>query len=644
MEKQTNKRCNARRRRRSSSIFQKGHTLFHQCHQKDNSSIEQAVTTPRPILRLPEEIQESVENCPVGSSDNILTQEAPLLLRPSKDQPDRSFPDNEEYRILAPEKIIQLFNKATTDHSSISCLADFEWDTVAEEQWGWCWHMGLTCKKCRYTTGKQKLFYEVPSSAKGRKSATANVGMQVGLSHNMISNTALSQILACANIIPPQYKSMQKQANKVGEALVTLNEQDMQKHRTTTAKIQEYRGRKNEPIPAEGDGRYNNGLFSGGGRTPFQPATQTVYSLAENVTPKKKIIGIYTGNKLCQQAARLRKTGQQITCPDHSGKCTANLNLTDSIGDEARALRSIQRDIAPQLTIGSLTADGDSQAHKALGDNCKIYRDTRHMGLSLKKQIEGAKFSDKVFPGRTKADRQSVHKRFAADLTKRCNAEFKACHKSVKGKLPHLKNRLTYIMDAIINCYSGKCQLCRIHSFACFGHCQRYLLNSETVFNFSDDNDERELRRCLNYRFGSKGTELTALNSNTQKTESLNRTFGKTNPKLCTWPRNFAPRIHSGVHLRNNGLVSSTAAKLEAVGVKLAKRVYGKLQQEDRNMQIRHQHLKSAKHRRRVHEKIANTYRRYDANKLEKTNSTHYKRNMSMPKIKNVCDHNYVKL
>ena len=40
-------------------------------------------------------------------------------------------------------------------------------------------------------------------------------------------------------------------------------------------------------------------MYSGVGRTPFQPATQAVLSLAENETLVKQIIAIQTENKLC---------------------------------------------------------------------------------------------------------------------------------------------------------------------------------------------------------------------------------------------------------------------------------------------------------------------------------------------------------
>lgn len=371
--------------------------------------------------------------------------------------------------------------------------------------------------------------------------------------------------------------------------------------------------------------------------------------MVENVTPAKKIISVYTGNKLCQQGSRLRQKGQNVTCPNHPGRCTANLQQLDTIGDEERALHNVLDSIKPQLTIGSFTADGDSQAHKALGPDCQIFRDTRHFGQSLKKQIERAPFSDKVFPGSTKAQRTTIQKRFAADLTKRCNAEFKHCYSKTQGNIDDLKRRLTYIMDAIVSCYGGNCQLCKKYSFACDGRSEKFLLKPGTVLNFSDTKDESLLRQCLSFRLGAKGVALTKLNSNTQKSESVNRTYSKTNPKLLTWSRNFSPRIHSAVHLRNNGFATSTTTKLRAVGVNPSSRIHRYLQAEDRYINLRTRHSMSAKHRRTVHQKIKRRYRLYDENKERRSDDTHYKHNLSMPNMKlklksKFSDHSYAKM
>ena len=54
--------------------------------------------------------------------------------------------------------------------------------------------------------------------------------------------------------------------------------------------------RLNSPhtIPVQCDCMYNNPLYSGIDKTQFQPATQTVYSFAEDVSLKRQIIKMVT--------------------------------------------------------------------------------------------------------------------------------------------------------------------------------------------------------------------------------------------------------------------------------------------------------------------------------------------------------------
>ena len=63
--------------------------------------------------------------------------------------------------------------------------------------------------------------------------------------------------------------------------------------------INKMRGHPESHIDVEGDGCYNNPLYSGIGKTPFQPATQSCYVVVENMTDKKLVINLVTKNKLC---------------------------------------------------------------------------------------------------------------------------------------------------------------------------------------------------------------------------------------------------------------------------------------------------------------------------------------------------------
>jgi len=73
-------------------------------------------------------------------------------------------------------------------------------------------------------------------------------------------------------------------------------------------------------------------LRSGGGRPSLQPATQSVYTIIENVTKLKKIISVNTANELCSK--RGNNDG------DHCKHgCNKNTPTADQIGDEEKWAR-----------------------------------------------------------------------------------------------------------------------------------------------------------------------------------------------------------------------------------------------------------------------------------------------------------------
>ena len=50
---------------------------------------------------------------------------------------------------------------------------------------------------------------------------------------------------------------------------------------------------------------YHSRLYAGIGRTPFQPTTQAIYTVAENDTIDDSILSIYIQNKLCSTLSSL---------------------------------------------------------------------------------------------------------------------------------------------------------------------------------------------------------------------------------------------------------------------------------------------------------------------------------------------------
>ena len=93
--------------------------------------------------------------------------------------------------------------------------------------------------------------------------------------------------------------------------------------------VNKLRGFEEYSIPVEGDGAYNNPIYSGIGNTPFQAATQSTYIIAEGTTHKRQIISLTAKNKLCLKGAR-----HGLKCPSDDHDCSANINMMDTIGNE----------------------------------------------------------------------------------------------------------------------------------------------------------------------------------------------------------------------------------------------------------------------------------------------------------------------
>ena len=104
----------------------------------------------------------------------------------------------------------------------------------------------------------------------------------MGLSQTSLGNNGLRKILASANTPPPSCKSLQKTSNIVMAKAEKLKEADMSHRCRQLVDINHPRGSKSpHDISVQCDGMYNNPLYSRIRETPFEMATQTVYSFAE---------------------------------------------------------------------------------------------------------------------------------------------------------------------------------------------------------------------------------------------------------------------------------------------------------------------------------------------------------------------------
>ena len=158
----------------------------------------------------------------------------------------------------------------------------------------------MQCKKCGFTTHRQKLYTEIPKKGPGRRTATPNMAFQVGLYNTGIATAGARRLLAALDTTVPSSSGLQKIADKCGEIIMEENVQDMTVKRATVKDIQELQGFEREsPIAVEMDRQYNNPLRNGRKKI-FVPATQTRDTVCENVTTAKYVVVYHHENKLCK--------------------------------------------------------------------------------------------------------------------------------------------------------------------------------------------------------------------------------------------------------------------------------------------------------------------------------------------------------
>ena len=563
------------------------------------------------------------------------------ILRPKRCKPETKEKDVQKekntYRIFHYRKVEDLWNIAIAGHRDWSprCRGRLEFDLTSESQWGLCWIERLMCQRCDYKSPSMKLYEEVEGRKPGRKSGGPNRALQVGLSHCMIGNSAMRDILLALNIPAPSENGMQKQTNMVSQVLEDVNQEDMNVRLDKLVTQCELNiGQESiAPIVIEGDCRYNNPLGTSTAKTPYQPGTQAVYTISENVTSQKQIIGIACKNKLCKKAETLQKSDNTVTCPDHSGHCSANLKQGDSIGDEGQWVSDIFSEMFkkhPTLAIKYFTTDGDSRAFLGLqniqGEASKVkaqqMRDTRHLSENMRNAVKREKFSLTMFPGPTKSARDKQQASFALELSKRCTAEFETCHKKTKGDLTKMQEELDQVPETLLLCYQGDCSLCHMHSFICGSQKKTPWVKGFQQKNMEIDpteNDKKLLLACINMRLGSDILAKTHLNTSTQKSEAFNRVLSRCNPKSVTLKRNFKGRINSAAHLTNCGINQSTQSKCAAVGAPLqtGTRVVSQLQQKDRHVHYIRRKMKSPKYKSARIDRRVKRYQQYHEEKAE---------------------------
>ncbi len=475
-----------------------------------------------------------------------------------------------------------LINEAFSEHRrrNPTCGGRLVFDLGRERQWGISWKEGLMCTSCSYASRMHKLYQEAESGdgkchGRGRRSSTANDGIQIGLSKTSIGNEGFRLLMMSADVPPPSVCGMQKSANRIGQSIQELNRTDMRCRRSDVRAVNTYRGHASNYVSISGDACYNNPIYSGG-RTPFQGATEVCYVATENQTSDHQVVDLVTRNKLCSR----HHVVHNESCV-RDVKCSATMEMSACIGNEKMLAKEVILDLKhDNLQVHNITTDADSAAFKAgeelfavgeIGILPNNFLDTRHLSASHQKFIKRSKFVSEMMPAQTKAKRDNLASKFAVDLSVRCNAEFSVAIQSHAGDLRKLKRGLSCASSAIALCYTGNHSKCRKQSFVCNGGLSNWLTSKASVLsnntNFKIESTAAnliKLKTCTDFRLGESAIDKTKFNLNTQKCESTNKAIRNSLPKNKTFIHNFPGRAHSAVHSVNAKSSAESVAVLRS--------------------------------------------------------------------------------
>ncbi len=553
-----------------------------------------------------------------------------------------------------------MWNATFKEHARVTpgCVGFLYWDMNKEEIRGLGCREQMICTNCSYRSKYFTLYEEIVTKARGRKAAKVNVGLAVGLSKTPIAAAGYIRLCLSTNLPPPSARSIQNTSNKVLPEIEKISKNDMKRRRERLKSIQAADGKaKPNVINAQSDGLYNNNLYSGVGKTPFQPATQVIYSMAENVTPKHDIIGLVVHNKLCSKGKHLKSSN------DHQclGKdCTATIPFQKNIGDEKTWAKEILEDLksSNDIEVGHITTDPDSGAYQAAHE---LYDDgitetepthqldTRHVSKNHRLYIKKHKELPGILKGNTVKIRTQMQNKLAIDLSERCHAEICKAFTKYGNDLNMVRNKLTFAADAIVYCYQDFHLKCAKHSFLCRGLRKDNWIDDNAILGkkFGIKRTEKSseiLRQCVNYRMCPAMLEKTKLNSNTQKVEAFNRALRVSVPKNVTFSRNTSGRAHSAAHSVNVGTANSIYEICNELGCSISpsSKVHKALKQLQKTTDMLKEYKKTMKSCSSRAERRAILYDLYERHQEEIL----YKKNMLLPVQKEKprrMDHAYCK-
>ena len=279
--------------------------------------------------------------------------------------------------------------------------------------------------------------------------------------------------------VPPLCRSsMQRTANKVGNATATMTLADLAKMRDHMKTINKLRGLpEDDPVDISMDSRYSSARITGSYHAG-QNTSQAIGVVIEQQSGCQDIVALHIQNKLCILGASLRRKGFDVTCPGHDN-CIATLTADENLSEF-----DIGKDIGKQFGTQNVAAryvvtDGDARSAEGVRagmyvaempyEQVDLQTDTTHLEQALFRNVIKATFSERMFPGATAATRKEQRKMFALDLKVRCHRIHSDMHRMHNGNLTKSASLMPRVIETTLDCYGGDCKKCKYPSVVCSG-------------------------------------------------------------------------------------------------------------------------------------------------------------------------------
>lgn len=466
-----------------------------------------------------------------------------------------------EMRLIHQIKANDMWNEATDQHdfTAQGCPKRVLEQDV-EIRRGVVVKQSLKCKNCDYRqTNIHKLYDEVdpPVKRRGPKAAAPNVALQVALLETAIGNTKLRTLLSSMDLPAPDRKCMDNTAERVSREIEKVAEAGMHEK---LAQVTE----DNNELKCSCDTRYDQCRPSCSRRTGETQTKQAVTFTTELNSTEKFIVGAFVQNKRCKKCEMNKCLGID---DEH---CRANTPRFDPVS-EKRAGEEIGRHLVDEgIKLTSCTTDGDAcfraGVQSVTPNPVERQNDTIHLGQTQVNRGKQKDWSDRLFPeASTKAVKDKCKKALAIDIKNRSMAILNALHNKHKNekeeeKMIKIKADARLSVDAAVNCYQGRCNLCSKESSACDGGDVKDWTNGSIILQENrighlniTDNDEKLMREIMCMVLSDEGIEKTKYLSNTQLNEALNRSLSSFLPKNVTVTRTLKGRVARCIEKHNFG-------------------------------------------------------------------------------------------